>query len=342
MTDHVALKAQAFGLLHDLAREGSVADVYQPDAAWNGCHPFNERTGVAEIAEVWDALRRSMPDLERRDMIFVSGDSKHDPRMGGDLTGRPLVATMGVYQGTMRDAFCAIPATQGVVQLRYCEVHYLQGARIAHSYVLWDLLDLMRQCGVWPLVPSLGAEGQWLGPATGDGVRLDRHDPARGDAAFDVVVAMHNALLSFDGVNLDSMDHGAYWTENFLWYGAGGIGTTRGMAGFRAHHQIPFLTGFRDRMGSGHYVRVADGDYVVTGGWPSVQATHTGEWLGIAATGKRIDMRVMDFYRLDGDRIAENWVPMDILWMLKQMGVDVFARLAHKLGQPAMVLPQPD
>lgn len=339
MTDHVALKQEAYGLLHTLARDGDVSAAYAVDAQWLGCHPFNTCTGVVAIGGVWAQLRAALPDMERRDQIFVSGDSKADPRVGDALTGRALVASMGVYQGTMVADFCGIPATHGVVQLRFCEVHHLQGGKIVASYVLWDLLDLMRQCGVWPLVPSLGAEGQWLGPATADGVRLSSHDAAMGDTGFDVVMAMHAALGTFDGVDLDSMEHAAYWTPDFLWYGAAGIGTTRGMAGFRAHHQIPFLVGFRDRKGSGHYVRIADGPYVVTGGWPSVQATHTGEWLGVAATGKPVDMRVMDFYRLDGGRIVENWVPMDIPWMLRQMGVDVFGRLAHMRGQPAMQLP---
>ena len=38
-------------------------------------------------------------------------------------------------------------------------------------------------------------------------------------------------------------------------------------------------------------------------------------------------MRVMDFYRLENNRIAENWVPIDIIHILYQMGFDVFARL---------------
>ena len=119
-----------------------------------------------------------------------------------------------------------------------------------------------------------------------------------------------------------------------MWYGPAGIGTTRGMAGFQAHHQIPFLTGFPDRRGAGHYVRLADGPYVVTGGWPSVTATHSGEWLGLGGTGRAIEMRVMDFYRVDGGRIAENWVPIDVLHILRQMGCDVLGRLAHLRGSP--------
>ena len=99
------------------------------------------------------------------------------------------------------------------------------------------------------------------------------------------------------------------------------------MKNFRNFHQVPFLRGFPDRKGASHYIRIEDGNYVVTGGWPSVEATHGGEWLGILATNKRIKMRVMDFYRLENNRIAENWVPIDIIHILYQMGFDVFGRL---------------
>jgi len=339
VTDFVELKQKAHRVLRQLARDGIVADAYHNRSQWYGSYPFSERTGVEEITEVWAALRSALPDLERRDEIFVAGASKPDQRVDGDPTGRPLVATMGVYQGVMRGSFCGIPPTYGVVSLRFCEVHCFDGEKIVHSYMLWDLADLMWQAGCWPMAPALGAEGAWRGPATADGVRLTRHEAERGAQGFDVVMAMHAALGDFDGKDLGSMDHGPYWTDDFMWYGPGGIGTTRGMEGFRAHHQIPFLTAFPDRKGSGHYVRIADGDYVVTGGWPSVTATHTGEWLGVGATGNHIDMRVMDFYRLADGKIAENWVPIDVLWILRQMGVDVLERMKHRLGEPRLTLP---
>jgi predicted ester cyclase len=220
-------------------------------------------------------------------------------------------------------------------------MHHIEGDKLLHSYVLLDLLDLMRQAGIWPIAPSLGTEELWTGPATEDGVELSSSDSETGQQGFATVMAMHAALGSFDGKSINSMRHGQYWTENFAWYGPSGIGTTYGMDEFRAHHQIPFLNGFPDRKGSGHYVRIADGDYVVTGGWPSVVGTHSGEWLGLPATGRSIEMRVMDFYRLEGNRIAENWVPIDIIHIVKQMGYDIFVRLKHLGGAPARELPTP-
>ena len=49
--------------------------------------------------------------------------------------------------------------------------------------------------------------------------------------------------------------------------------------------------------------------------------------MGIAPNGQKISMRSLDFWRLDGDKIRENWVMVDLLDVYSQMGVDVFARL---------------
>ncbi len=95
-----------------------------------------------------------------------------------------------------------------------------------------DLLDLILQSGCWPIAPALGAGGIWLGTASNDGVRLNDTDPTSGAAAFDTVMAMHEALLSFDGKPLDSMEHGAYLADYFLLFGPSGVGQTRGMRPF--------------------------------------------------------------------------------------------------------------
>ncbi len=327
-----AEKYQAQDCVADLVA-GRVTEACHPDARLWASHPWNVRQGQAQIAEVWQDLRHALPDLERRQLIFVGGESLPDPRVSPDLAGRSLIATMGHYVGTFRQDLCGIPATNAPVSLRFAEVHHLQDGRIAHSYCLWDLIDLMRQAGCWPIAPSLGAEGMWPGPATQDGLRLGVTED--GSASFATVMAMHASLGAFDGKSVHSMPQAPFWHPDFLWHGPAGIGTTRGLAGFQAHHQIPFLHAFPDRKGAGHYVRLADGPYVVTGGWPSVTATHSGAWLGLPATGKPIAMRVMDFYRLQGGVICENWVPIDILHILMQMGIDILDRLHHLRGFPA-------
>ncbi len=300
---------------------------YAEDARLFAFHPVNEVEGAAAIAaHLWKPLRDAFPDLERRDEILVAGEYEDEH----------FVAVMSYLQGTFRKDWLDIPANQAVVTLRCCEINRVdKDHRIVESHVIIDTLDVMRQAGFWPVAPSLGTEAPWPSPATGDGVSLDACDHERGAEALAIVKAMHAGLGQFDGKDLKSMDHARFWESGLMWYGPSGIGTTKGLEGFEAHHQIPFLRAFPDRHVHKHITNIHDGDYVVTGGWPSVVATHSGpDWLGVGPTGEFIRMRVMDFYRVDGDLIAENWVPIDIVDILRQMHVDVFARLRHMAGRP--------
>ena len=50
---------------------------------------------------------------------------------------------------------------------------------------------------------------------------------------------------------------------------------------------------------------VADGDRVVN--HSRTTGTHTGEFLGIAGTGKRITVDHVEIWRIEGDKIVEQW-----------------------------------
>lgn len=126
-----------------------------------------------------------------------------------------------------------------------------------------------------------------------------------------------------------SMRHERFWHDDMRWYGPAGIGTTYGIEGFIRNHQRPFLTAFPDRWaGDKHVARPADGNYVASTGWPSVEATHMGDgWLGQQATNRKVGMPVMDFWRRDGDKFSENCVFIDITELLMQMDIGLFGRI---------------
>ena len=320
-------KAAVHRLMADLALGADPASVWHPDGTMEASHPWG-RLDLAGIAALWSALRRALPDMERRDLIVVGGANRDDARVSGPRAPH-LVAMLGHLQGTFAEPLLGLPPTGGVASLRVAEAHWLDGERVRRSWTHLDLVDLMRQAGVWPLPRSFGVEAAWPGPATQDGLRLG---PPEEGGALDAVLAMHDALHAFDGRDVGSMPHERFWAPGFMYHAGGGIGACRGLEGFRAHHQIPFLRAFPDRMGAGHFVRVSDGPYAVTGG--NVRATHRGEWLGMTATGRPIAVPVMDFYRLDGDgRIAENWLPIDVVGIAAAMGHDLLARAAHYAGR---------
>ncbi|MCA1560461.1 MAG: ester cyclase [Acidobacteria bacterium] len=52
-----------------------------------------------------------------------------------------------------------------------------------------------------------------------------------------------------------------------------------------------------------------------------VGGTHAGEFFGLSATGRRIDVSSAFIYRLDGDRIAHERRVLDFTGLLVQVGV---------------------
>ena len=85
-----------------------------------------------------------------------------------------------------------------------------------------------------------------------------------------------------------------------------------------------------------HYIHIGDGPYAVTGGWPSVYAVlKGGDFVGVGPTGREVTIRVMDFYLLHEGLIRENWVPLNMLDLLKQMDVDVLDRMRSHFQRSA-------
>ena len=79
-----------------------------------------------------------------------------------------------------------------------------------------------------------------------------------------------------------------------------------------------------------HFTRFGDGDYVCSGGWPSLTGIQVRPFLGQPAEGKRLFMRVCDWWRREGGLLTENWVFVDIPHVLLQMGRDLFGELGHE------------
>jgi predicted ester cyclase len=296
-----------------------LADYYRTDAVWNGPEPINELDGRGSVRdEFWEPLLAAFPDLEGNDYILL----------GGRFEGAEWVCTAGNLVGTFEDDWLGIPATGHATWIRYGAFHRMEDGEIVETRMLVDVLDLLRQAG-FEFVPALAPEVVVPGPSTRDGILLDEQDEDASARTLQLVEEMiFEGLDAFDGENLDVMGMDDYWHEDFTWYGPAGIGTTRGVDGFQDYHQGPWLEAFPDRGTGGDSVRMADGNYCAWSAWPSGEATHLGDgWLGLPGTGETVTFRVFDFWRREGDRLAENWVLIDMVDLLNQIGVDVFERL---------------
>lgn len=64
---------------------------------------------------------------------------------------------------------------------------------------------------------------------------------------------------------------------------------------------------------------IAEGDTVAVR--MTFTGTHEGNMLGIEATGKEIEIRVMSMYRIENEQLAEAWVVEDDTDTLQQLGL---------------------
>ena len=95
------------------------------------------------------------------------------------------------------------------------------------------------------------------------------------------------------------------------------LGTLRGPEGFRQ-----LVETFRKAFSDIHVTfeqEFADGDYVIHRGYTT--ATHKGEFQGIPPTGKQVKVKTLDIWLVANGKAVENWVQMDMLGLMQQLGV---------------------
>ena len=303
-----------------------------PDAVLHLCHPLGDLTGPGALMDhAFAPLLRAMPDVERRDMIVLAGTTPE---------GQDWIGTCGQYMGTFLVPFLDIPPTGRLAHMRYHEFFRVEDGRVIEMQAIWDIPELMMQAGAWPMGPQLGAYLATPAPMTQDGLTAD----GDGSATMAHTLDMLTALCRYPS-NPDPavMELSRYWHARFNWYGPAGIGTARGISGFRHWHQIPFLRAMPDRgldPEGLHSHWIAQGQYTGETGWPNMRLTITGDgWLGIAPAGQRIELRSLDFWRMEDGLIRENWVLVDLLDMWRQIGVDVLGRMRefNKMRAPGPI-----
>jgi predicted ester cyclase len=299
----------------------ALSKLFAANAKVQLCFPFEDLDGAKGLFEkALLPLSESFPDLERRDTIIMSGKTEF---------GNEWVGCCGYYCGTFKNSFLDIPATGHMASMRFHEFYKFEDGQVTEFQAIWDIPELMMQANAWPMVPSLGREWHVPGPATHDGITLQKSDPDLSARAQQIVMDMCDALGNYATGGVEAMRLNDYWHPRCSWYGPSGIGTARTVTGFRNWHQIPFLNGLPDRVGDPHAGHAfADNNYVGFTAWPGMYMTVSGSgWLGIAPGNQKITMRSLDFWRVEGNLIRENWVLVDLLSVYDQLGVDVLARM---------------
>ncbi len=104
-----------------------------------------------------------------------------------------------------------------------------------------------------------------------------------------IVKAMEEAL-STNSNNMEKHFH-----KDFRWMGNNGCGTKKSLEEFRNNWQLPLRAAFSDRIYN-------TDKFLVDGEWAScfghIDAIHSGEFMGIAPTNKRVKIHYTDFWEV--------------------------------------------
>lgn len=309
----------AFFAALDAAEPGHEAAVLAQycarDLRWRGYYPFGELTGPESVAvRFWTPLRSSVTRLRRRSDIFFAGRNEIDGLRS------VWVVSMGHLYGLFDQPWLGIAPTGKMAFLRHAEFHRVEGGRIVETAMYFDIPHLMIQVGLTPFAFQRGAHLVQPGPATHDGLLTSQQPAATGEATLALINKMIGDIGQWQsGLALED-ELRRTWDEDMIWWGPAGIGSTCTIERYAKQHSGPFRAAFSERARTGHVARLAEGNYGGFFGWPNFSAVHSGSFLGFEATGKRCSFTVIDIYRRAGDKLAENWVFIDIPAFLDQIG----------------------
>jgi steroid delta-isomerase-like uncharacterized protein len=107
-----------------------------------------------------------------------------------------------------------------------------------------------------------------------------------------------------------------FFTPDVVWHG-GALGTVTGVDVI-----VPILTGF---IGALSEIRAEEQDVIASDDLVAIRlvvsATHTGNMLGVPATGRPVQWDAVDIYRVTDDgKISEQWAFEDLAAILSQVG----------------------
>tara|TARA_B110000467_G_scaffold5682_1_gene5080 strand:- start:396 stop:1403 length:1008 start_codon:yes stop_codon:yes gene_type:complete len=292
------------------------------DFQWYGVYPFNEQNGGDAVAEVfWVPFLSTWSNVQRRQDVFLAGTSEID--------NTDWVISMGHFMGLLDGNWLGFPASRKIAFLRYADFNCIKDGKIIRSSFFCDLIGFMYQLGINPLPPQTGASFIYPGPRTHDGLLFEPQDQRESQKTLELVNRM---ICDLSDLNKNKNDCPSpdllkkTWHDDMTWYGPAGIGASYTIPRYQEQHQLPFRKGLKDKAFNGHICRFAEGNYAGFFGWPNLTNMATGGFLGLPASSTPADMRVVDIYRRQGEKLSENWVLIDLPWWLKQQGVDVLGR----------------
>jgi predicted ester cyclase len=324
MSDLQAAKAVARALHHaiDVANPAEIEAVLvagcTPDLVWRGFHPFGLVEGPKTVASAfWGPLKTAITGVHRREDIFFAGRNEIDGFVSD------WVVSMGHLMGLFDRSWLGIEPTGKIAMLRYCSFDRVVDGKVAETAMYFDIPHLMRQAGRSPFVDQTAQFLVQPGPSTHDGLLRDPQPAETGEKTLAAINAMVSDLGQWAlGLPLED-ELARTWHPDMIWWGPEGIGSSFTIERYAKQHSAPFRAAFSDRSSTGHIARLAEGHFGGFFGWPNFTARLTGPFMGHAPTDRIGEFRVIDIYRREGDKLAENWVFIDLLHFWKTQGIDI-------------------
>jgi predicted ester cyclase len=296
----------------------NVADNYR----WRGMYPFNEQTGAKAVADIfWAPFLTAFASVQRRTDVFMAGLNQASD------DAAVWVLSMGHLLGLFDQPWLGIAPTGKMTMLRYAEFHRVQDGRIAETALFCDILHVIMQAGLSPLPPQTGAHLVQPGPATHGGMLHGPQDQGATKATLDLIRRMMSDIAAVGKYPRREDELRQHWQEDMIWWGPAGIGASYTIPRYVEQHAAPFRAHLQDRKFHGHLAFITEGNFGAFFGWPNLSMKHVGGFLGLPASEKRGEMRVVDVYRRGDDKLAENWVFIDMLHFLKCQDLDVLERI---------------
>jgi hypothetical protein len=291
-------------------------------------HPFHELQGAEAVAQAfWSPFLTAMTRVQRRPDIFMAGLNEMDGFRS------VWVVCMGHLMALFDRPWLGIRPTGRIVMLRFVEFHRVENGLIRETAQFFDIPHLMMQAGQNPFPPQTGAHLVQPGPMTHEGLMWEPQDPSLGTATLKAI----NAMLNDMGSRERRADPSGYaeelartWNDNMIWWGPAGIGATYTIQRYIRQHAGPFRDALSEGYRfNGHLCRIAEGHFGGFFGWANLSLRNSGGYMGMTASPEGLaDMRVVDLYREENGKLAENWIFIDILHYLSMQGLDVLGRMA--------------
>ena len=287
---------------------------------WRGSRPFYQLDTCDDIySKFWRPLRQSFAPVRRRENIFFAGWNDVD-------NGKSLwTCSMGHFMGLFDQDWIGIKSNGKLVQIRYAEFHQVAHGKIQQTALFLDIADLMQQAGMDPFPNQKGAAFMHPPPRSNDGISLGHKE---AEEAQKTMAVLNGMIEDLDILNKSGNDHcspeylGRSWHDDMAWYGPAGIGSTYTIERYQQQHQYPFREGLKNKKYNGHIARIAEGNYAAFFGWPNLTNSPRAGFLGLAESNIEAEMRVVDVYRREGDKLSENWVIIDLPHYFYMLGKD--------------------